>query len=150
MTLVRIPNHYLLLVVLDRRSPANDANLYQQAAPRGHRGLLDFFRGYVEAGQLQLLEFLWDGVYRVAAHQQDPPDELEHQGWLECPSGELLIGDISSLGQGLTRLVTVEPGCYRTGWLEDWAELEKHFWLDSPASYPAADGPDVTVCLSPR
>lgn len=59
------------------------------------------------------------------------------------------VGDIASLGEPLSTLSRVEPGRYKTGWVADWGQLERHFWLDSPADYPAADGPDVTLYLSP-
>ncbi len=65
---------------------------------------------------------------------------------LECPTGELVVADLTNLGnEGLESLMSVTPGIYRVGLSNH--EDGSHEFLEEIDDYPEHDGPDWTLFL---
>jgi hypothetical protein len=167
-TLVRSEGCYL--VVLDAQSSANIPGRWATFMERAHKETtVDaperfLFNSYwleqATAGHLQAWTVLFDGVYKIQLRlgskaSDDGADEdrfvgSQKNGILDCPSGRLLVGSLSRLGEGnWPEVMRVEPGRYRLTLTSATEQQLGHQGLESVDEYPANDRPDWTVYLAP-
>src|SRR5207245_22632 len=105
---------------------------------------------------------LFDGVFRVRIEVLPSGSEpsvralqrgrflgnLGSEGVLFCPSGEVVVAPLLSLGElSLRPAVVVPPGLYRVRIESNAEEQIKHEFLDRVEDYPPDDGPDWTLYM---
>jgi hypothetical protein len=101
-----------------------------------------------------------DGVFRVIieigqplAPDANPTSLIDNLGGplvanLVCPSGRLIVGCLSRLGERRAPVATVEPGTYRVHFTHDDDEEYKHMLLQAISDYPPGEGPDWKLMLN--
>jgi len=150
------------LGIVDAASPSNRGGHWQRALQAAHADSeLGSFNEYwlrlASEGQLQAWTFLFDGVYKIAFRMGRVP-HLEGDGFLGaasdgvlwCPSGRVLVGSLAQLGDvSWQEVLTVRPGRYVCSMKSAPDQQLSHQNLERLDDYPADDGPDWTIYLSP-
>lgn len=159
----------MYLALFDRQSPANDPEHYralqimQEAAGREEGAFNDYWSGLAAEGHLLVWPLLFDGVFRVdlcASPPETLPDALSPE-WLNhgaegsprlvAPSGELVVCSLHRLGDpALETCLSVSPGEYSVRLYGDDTAQSRHEFLTGVETYPAGDGPDWLLSLSPE
>ncbi|KQV52910.1 hypothetical protein ASC95_08950 [Pelomonas sp. Root1217] len=159
----------LYAAIFDEASPVNRSGfLTEMLADAGRmareQGREDFERLFIfndalmsltRQGQLLPWTLLFDGVYRVAVEmgEVEPLAALADVGSpttsvdLVCPSGRLVIACLSTLGEAHQPFIEVRPGVHRVMLERDEEQEFHHMLLDTPAAYPADEGPDWRVVV---
>lgn len=169
--IIRTEGMYLWLY--DRLSPANRDGIIEEAftASRDRSDdTLNLFRfnGYWMArgaeAETVTWTFLLDGVYRIRLEvlpsltdPRFPPLSSNNSlggekvcGYLNCPSGELLVSSITQIGtDNGTPIAEVPPGRYGVVVVSHMEEQGKHELLEQIEEYPPGDGPDWVIYLAP-
>ena len=111
-------------------------------------------------GELLAWTLLLDGVFRAVLEVGEPlgPDAsptplIDNVGAplaanLVCPTGRLIVGCLSRLGEQQAAVATVKPGTYRVQFIRDDEEEFKHTLLQAHSDYPGGDGPDWKFVLN--
>lgn len=111
-------------------------------------------------GELLAWTLVFDGVFRAVIKvgeplgpESSPPPLIDNQGLplaanLICPTGRLVVGCLSCLGQQQTPVAIVEPGTYRVNFACDEEEVAKHMELEARSDYPPGEGPDWRLALN--
>jgi hypothetical protein len=110
-------------------------------------------------GELLAWTLVFDGVFRAVIEVGEPlgpesnlPRLIDNLGLplaanLICPTGRLIVGCLSRLGQQQTPAVIVESGTYRVNFTCDYEEENKHMDLEALSDYPPGEGPDWRLAL---
>jgi hypothetical protein len=161
--------------IYDEASPVNVKGFIEQEieASRQQIDALGKDRGFIlfdlngrlmdraRRGELLAWTLVFDGVFRAVIEVAEPlgSDEsptplIDNLGGplvadLVCPSGRLVVGCLSRLGERQTPTVTVEPGTYRVRFtFDEKKEVDKHMLVQARSDYPLGVRPDWTFRLN--
>jgi hypothetical protein len=159
--------------IFDMRSPVNTPGRFGEAlenagglaGAEGSPVVPHFNELWAEGGREHTLlpwVLLFDGVFRVRIEVLPSGSEpsvrtpqqgaflgnLGSEGMLLCPSGQVVVAPLLSLGEPSLRPSIVVPrGLYRVRIGSDEQEQIKHEFLDRVEDYPPDDGPDWTLYM---
>jgi hypothetical protein len=171
---IYVSTQSLYAAVYDVASPVNTRGFLEhelEASKRRARargaddclGLFDFNQTLMNRaarGELLAWTLLFDGVFQASVEIRPPRDlddtdaTLIHNlgaetlvADLACPTGRLVIGCLSRLGEPQPLLAVVQPGTHRVHFAANLDEEWKHYLFDEHAAYPEGDGPDWMLSI---
>jgi hypothetical protein len=169
-----VTTHSLYAAIYDESSPANvkrfmereiEASKQEIRASRKDEILTLFtfnvrLMGHAKRGELLAWTLFLDGVFRcvleIGAQLEGSQIPLvDNLGGgalvadLVCPTGHLIVGCLSRLGEPQPYAAIVPPGVYRVHFTSDSEEEFKHTMLKARSDYPAGDVPDWKFVLNP-
>ena len=116
---------------------------------------------YADARMFQCWTLTFDGVYRIHVKSRRPKrtkrssdEEIDrfiipasHSPLIKCPSGMVVVDNLFKSNANEHNIFEVDSGVYLLQLSVDWKQVDKHQFLEDPAEYPPADGPEWTIYM---